>query len=225
MIKKVFPKLLVATLVFLAIGLSLKIIFNVSLADIRGWVLQFGPLAPVAYSVLLFLGLAVPFNPISDFLVVNLAALLFPPSTAVVATFCAHVAALVTNYFVGRRFGMLLLEKYLRPKELIVAKKFMLYLRPRLIFALRFIVPLTSVGVDAVSYIAGSERLKFWKFFLVSIIPWTTINVIYFYSTSYFRQHSIGFFFLPALVLVSVPLIIFSIGHKEDYRKVKQDLD
>jgi uncharacterized membrane protein YdjX (TVP38/TMEM64 family) len=99
----------------LRLGLLVAIILVASLVaqryididrdDIEDAVDRAGMLAPAVYAVVLFLGLSVPFNPVSDLATVSVAALVFEPHVSVGATFVAHTSALIVNYTVARRFG------------------------------------------------------------------------------------------------------------------------
>ncbi|GEM_PF-1799558 len=197
-------------------------IFGITIEDLKVTINSFGIFAPVAYAVILFFGLSVPFAPISDFLTVNLAAFFFPPMTSVIATFFAQAATLAFNYWVGRNFGDYFLKKILKESEAKKVESFIDQLSFRWIFGLRFLLPLTAIGIDAVSYASGIARLRFIKFFLVSLIPWTILNIAYFYSTSFFEGKSPVLFFLPAVVLIALPASFLFIKNKPKRLKLRR---
>ncbi len=195
--------LLVIALVALAVFLQQTIDF--SFDEIKETVDSAGIFGPLVYAFVLFLGLTVPFNPVSDLATVNVAALLFEPRVSVGATFLAHTAALSVNFFVARRFG----DRVLRLLSGDAATAFVERFGDRMtygsVFTLRFALPLTGIGIDVVTYLAAIGRLNFVRFYIVSIIPWTLVSLIYFYSTSYLRDRSLVLFFLPAVLLLIVP--------------------
>ncbi len=196
-------------IVFGILSFLIQKIFNINLDTLKNLITSFGPFAPVFYTVMLFLGLSVPLNPISDFLVVSLAALLFPPLTAVIATFCAQFLALTTNYWIARRFEHIVLRKITSADETESIERLSKKIRLTWIFALRFLLPLTAIGIDIVSYAAGTARINYKKFMLVSLIPWTTYSILFFYSTSLVEQISGKLFFVPAAILLGISLSIF----------------
>lgn len=75
----------------------------------------------------------------------------------------------------------------------------------RTVFVMRFMLPLTAIGIDFVSYAAGLKELRFWRYYLASIVPWTVLSVVYFTSTRLLRDRSLVWFFVPAAVLILVP--------------------
>ncbi len=199
-------------------SILLQQIFNIDFETIRNLVDYFGPAAPIAYSFLLFFGLTVPFNPISDLLVVSLAALLFPPVVSVSATFVAHLVALTANYLIGRKFLDRFLQKILAKKEVERIEDLSRRINLNWIFGLRFLLPLTAVGIDAVSYASGLAGLKFWRFLIVSMIPWTAINIFYFYSSSFLREINPALIVVPVGVLVGIPALIFAFQRRDSLK-------
>lgn len=214
--KQLILRLVLLFAALFLIGFGLQKTLQIDISSIQSWIESFGYLAPMIYSVMLFLGLSVPLNPISDFLLVNLAVLLFPPYIAVAATFIAHSLALATNYWLARRFGVGVLGKFATKKEMDYLIRMGEGIKVNFIFGFRFILPVTSIGIDVVSYASGISEFPFGKFFLASIIPWTILNVLYFYSTSYFKEVQPLLFFLPAIVLVIVPLGFLFVVRKKD---------
>lgn len=210
-------RLLFVFAVSFLISAILQQFFDIDLGKIKAVVNYFGPSAPIAYSALLFLGLTVPFNPISDFLVISLAALIFPPLTAIVATFIAHTGALVVNYWVGRKYVETLLKKLIADKDAQRIENLSHKINFGWIFGLRFLLPLTAIGIDVVSYASGLAKLPFGKFLLVSIIPWTIFNVLYFYSSSFLREINPALILVPAAVLVGIPILIISFRRRQTF--------
>lgn len=192
----------------LAISFLLGKIFVVNLADLRDIVSGFGIFAPLGYTLLLTLGLSVPFNPISDYLVVNLAVILLPLHFAIIGTFVAHSLSLTINYFIGRKYGWRLISKLTSEKEQEKIKELSHGITPLRIFYLRWLLPLTAIGIDIVSYAAGIAKIPFRKFFLSSIVPWTTLNILFFVSTKLLIDINIALILIPGLVLIFTPVII-----------------
>ena len=206
--KKLFAKFLIVFLVAFIVSVLLQRIFQISLKDLETTVNSFGLLAPIAYSIILTLGLSVPFNPVSDYLTVNLAAFLFHPLVAIVGTFAAHTLALTVNYWLARKFGWKILSRLLSGDEGNYLADLAEKIRPSQIFWLRWLLPLTAVGIDFVSYAAGLANLSFLRFYLVSIVPWTIINVLFFSSTNFVIDRATILFFIPGIIIVVTPLVV-----------------
>ena len=149
--------------------------------------------------------LTVPFNPISDLATVNVAAFLFEPELSIAATAVAQSGSLVFNYWFARHFGDRTLRLLSGEKAAAFVERFGGRMTYRTVFTLRFALPLTGIGIDVVTFLAALGRLGFFRFYLVSILPWLLIDIIYFYSTSYLRDQSFILFFLPAIILLVAP--------------------
>ena len=222
--RKLFAKLFLIFLFTFILSLLLQANFNFNAYDIKRWVASFGYNAPIIYSLLLFLGLSVPFNPISDYLVVTLAAFLFSPPIAILATFLSHSLSLSTNYFLATKFGWPILKRITNKEESFYLKTLSHKITPVKIFGLRWLLPLTGIGIDFVSYAAGLAKIPFSKFFLSSIVPWTILNVLFFTATSYFFNFAPLLFFLPALILITIPLGIYYL-FKNELRNLKGSIN
>lgn len=174
----------------------------------RIFVESFGILAPFIYTLLIFLGLTIPLNPISDFLLINLGVLMFPPYIAIICTFIAHSLSIVVNYFIGKRYGKKVLKKVVTPDSAKYLDKYLQKLTIKKLFIIRFIVPIATVfGTDVVSYVSGMRNLPFLKYFLASIIPWTILSVIYYTTSAYLLNISIFLYFVPVVLIVCVPIL------------------
>ena len=104
-------------LLFYAITFILTRVFNIGVDEIQLLIQSTGIFAPIVFGLLIFLGLTVPLNPISDFLVINIGVILFPPIVAIICTFIAHSLAISLNYFIGRKYGKKILDKVLTPES------------------------------------------------------------------------------------------------------------
>ena len=184
------------------LSLFLRTVISVSAADIELVVDGAGLLGPIAYSFVLTLGLVVPFNPVSDLLTVHVAALLFEPEMAIAGTFVAHTLALILNYGVARRYGQTTLKLLAGERVAELVNWLGERLSYKAVFLVRLMLPLTGIGIDVVSYLAGMQRLGFTRFYVASIVPWTLVNVLFFTSTAFFLERAPFLFFLPAVVLV-----------------------
>jgi len=198
-------RLIVVGAVLLVVIVIAQTQLRVSLDDIQSAVDRAGVLAPIAYAVVLFLGLSVPFNPVSDVATVNVAALVFEPEVAIVATIAAQSVSLTVNYFIARRFGHVLLRLATGRGRIDVVTRLEQQISYRTVFLTRFLLPLTAIGVDFISYLAGMRRLGFWSFFVASIVPWILLDLVYFYSTAYLKDRSLLLFFVPAVALIFGP--------------------
>ena len=197
-------------LVIVVVSLLAQRFLSVSQDDIEEAVDGAGVFAPLAYAVVLFLGLSVPFNPISDVATVSVAAFVFDPHVSVAATFGAHTAAFTVNYFVARRFGSRVVRLLAGARASELVSRVGDRLDARRVFAIRFLLPLTAIGIDVISYLSGLRQLNFARFFVASIVPWTIISVVFFYSTSVLREQSLFLFFLPAALLILVPVLVIA---------------
>lgn len=204
-------RLLIGGGTLLALVVVLQSTFRVSVQDLEDAVAAAGVFGPVAYAVVLFLGLTVPFNPVSDVATVNVAALVFDPEVSIVATFFAHSGAFAVNYYVARRFGNVGLRLITGRGEIKIVTKLRDQMGYRTILFTRFMLPLTAIGIDIISYLAGMRRMNFPRFYLASIVPWTIISVVYFVSTGYLKDQSLVLFLLPgALLILGPPALVFA---------------
>lgn len=207
--KKIFFKMVALFVIFFLTSMSLQNIFSIDLADIEKEVSSYGPIASLIYTAILFFGLTIPFNPISDTVVVLTAAIVFSPPVAIIATFIAHFTALTTNYFLSENFGWKIIRKFSKSSEEKQIENLAKHLTPRKIFALRFILPLTAIGIDVVSYAAAISKVNFKQFILASIIPWTILNIIFFTSASYLKNKSSVFVLIPVVVLIPLSYLLY----------------
>ena len=207
--KRLILNLILLYIALFSLGYLFQKTFNFTLRDLESVVSSFGIFAPFVYAVLLTLGLSVPMNPLPDYLLVNLAALSFSPQMAIVATFFAHSTALAINYFVARTFARGILKILANAVEFKNVEKLTRKIKIRVVFGMRFILPLTATGIDVVSYAAGFAKLPFYKFYVASIIPWSLISIIFFTTTSAVKEQSMALFFIPGMVLVFASFSIF----------------
>jgi uncharacterized membrane protein YdjX (TVP38/TMEM64 family) len=205
LLRKPSRRLLIGGGLLLIVVIGLQATVRVSVQDIEDAVARAGVLGPVAYAIVLFLGLSVPFNPVSDVATVNVAALVFEPGVSVAATFAAHTAALTVNFWVAKRYGHVGLRLITGRGEIAIVNRLSDQMSYRTVFVTRFMLPLTAIGIDIVSYLAGMRQLRFVPFFVASIVPWTILSVVYFYSTSYLKDRSLILFFVPAAALIFGP--------------------
>lgn len=204
----VAARLLAVLAVVGVVSLIAERVFDISVDDINDAIDAAGVLAPIIYSIVLFLGLSVPFNPVSDLATVNVAALVFPPTVSIPATFAAHTMALAVNYTVGRHYGATLLRRVASQRGAATVESLGHHFSYRALFLLRLALPLTAVGIDFVSYYSGMRRLPFVRFYVVSMVPWTILSIVFFTSTSLLKERSLVLFFLPAAVLIVAPSLI-----------------
>lgn len=208
-------RVLIFVFLFYSFVFAFSSFFDITIEDVRSVITSFGLLAPIVYTVILIFGLTIPFNPISDFLVVNVAALIFHPIVSIVFTFIAHSIALIVNYNVGKRYGKGVVNKVFDKRNSLYIEKFVRKLTLRKLFILRFFLPTSNVvGVEILSYLSGYDGLPFKKFFLASIIPWTILNIAYFTATYFLREKSLSLYFLPAVIMIGLPLALYIIYRK-----------
>lgn len=175
--------------------------------DLESWIDGAGALAPITYAVVLFLGLTVPFNPISDLLTVTVAALLLDPWVAIVATFAAQAASVTLNYVLARRYGPGVMRR-LKERNVPLVARIERHVTLKTVFLFRFALPLTGIGVDFISYLSGMRRLPFAPFFAATMGPWTLLSVIYFVSAGMLREVSPGLVLVPAIILLAVTSLV-----------------
>lgn len=198
-------RLLVGGGLLLIIIVILQSTVRVSVQDIEDAVAEAGVFGPIAYTILLSLGLSVPFNPVSDAATVSVAALVFSPEVSIAATFVAHSVSLIVNFMVAKRYGHVGIRLITGRGEIGIVNRLSDRMSYRTVFLTRFMLPLTAIGIDVVSYLAGMRGLRLAPFYIASIIPWTIISVVYFYSTSYLKDRSLVLFFVPAVALIFGP--------------------
>ena len=208
---KLTVKFILTIILAFALSVSLKNLLNINIDELKVIVGSFGIYAPAVYTFLLLLGLSVPFNPLPDYLLVNLAAFLFPAHIAIIATFFAHSFAVSINYLLARKFGWFVLDRITSKAEDTYLHKLSREITPPKIFWMRWLLPLTAIGIDIVSYAAGLAKLSFTRFYILSLIPWTTLNILFFVSTNFVIEKFLFFFFVPGLILVAIPLSLYSL--------------
>jgi len=207
-------KLVIIFVAIFSVGISAQQLFNINFDNLGSWINSFGIISPAIFSFLLFLGLSIPFNPLPDYLLVSLAAYLFTPYQAIAATFLAHTLAITVNFYFAQKLGAFFFKKLLNRKEEISVKKFSSQITLPRIFSMRFILPLTAIGIDVVSYASGIAKVSFLKFYIASIIPWTILSVIFFTSASYLKEISAGLILVPGIILAVISLSIVYLAKK-----------
>ncbi|MEX2376287.1 MAG: VTT domain-containing protein [Dehalococcoidia bacterium] len=171
--------------------------------DLEGAIDRAGLLGPIVYVVILTLGLTIPFNPVSDILTITVAAIVLDPKVAILATFIVHTIAVTVNYTIGYFYGTRLMDRVLERRDIPLLRRVRDGITVRAIFLLRFALPLTAIGVDWISYLAGAQRLRFSTYFVASMVPWTLMSVIYFSSAALLRETSPFLVLVPAVVLIT----------------------
>ncbi len=222
--RKSLFKLVAIFLCSLLFSFLLQRYFHVGLTQIQEFVTDAGVWAPLVYCLILFLGLSVPFNPISDSITVSIAALVFPPLVAILMTFIAHTAALTANYFVARTWGDDLLRRVLSKEELARIEKLGPRINPFWIFGFRFLLPLNAVGFDFISYAAGLSRMDFGRFYLASILPWTFLSIVFFTSSSLLRGINPALIFVPILLIIAIPATYLSIKNRSSIKNIAKEI-
>ena len=189
---------------------ALNLFVDVSRADLEHAIDRAGIWGAVTYAVILAAGLSIPFNPVSDLLTVTVAALVLDPLHAILATFAAHSFAIIVNYAVARRFGSGILDRVADQPRLGFLARLRESIDLKTVFVLRLALPLTAIGVDFVSYLAGMKRLNFAGYYLVSIVPWTVMSIVYFTSAGALRDTSPVLVFVPAVIMIAgTSLLVF----------------
>ncbi len=175
---------------------------DVDREDLEESIARAGIWGPVTYAVILALGLTVPFNPVSDLLTITVAALVLDPAEAILATFVAQAFSVTVSYLIARRIGGGILDRIADRPRLGFLARLRENIDLRTVFMLRLALPLTAIGVDFVSYLAGMRRLNFAGYFAVSLVPWTIMSVVYFTSAGMLRDTSPALVFVPAAILI-----------------------
>jgi len=195
-------------LVIVTIWVILNVFVDVDQEALETAIDRAGWWAPVAYAGILFLGLSVPFNPVSDLLTITVAAILLDPVEAILATFVAQASSITVNYLIAARYGGGVLERLEHEPKLSFVGRLRENIDLRSVFVLRLALPLTAIGVDFVSYLAGMKRLSFPGYFLVSIAPWTAMSVVYFTTAGILREASPFLVFVPAGIIIAVSSLL-----------------
>ena len=189
-------------LFLLVLLIAMNVFVDVDRDDLESRIGDAGIWGPVIYAVILGLGLTIPFNPVSDLLTVTVASLVLDPIEAIVATFAAQAFSVTVSYLVALRFGSGLLEKLDDQPRLRFIARLRENIDLRTVFVLRLALPLTAIGVDFVSYLAGMKRLNFLGYFVASMTPWTVMSVVYFTTAGYLRETSPVLVFVPAAIII-----------------------
>lgn len=190
-------------LLLAALFIALHWFVDIDREDLEARIDRAGVWGPVAYAVILALGLMIPFNPVSDLLTITVAALVLDPFEAIVATFAAHFVAVTVSYVVARRFGAGILDRVAEQPRLGFLQRLRESIDLRTVFVLRLALPLTAIGVDFVSYLAGMKRLNFAGYLVASLVPWTLMSVVYFTSAGALRDVSPVLVFVPAVAIIA----------------------
>jgi len=169
---------------------------------------SYGRIAPIIYGILLFLGIAIPFNPIPDYALVFSASILLPPADSIIATFCAHTLAISVNYIIGQKIGFKAIDIIAKKSEMEMLKQISKKITAKQVFALRWVLPLSAIGVDVVSYASGMAKINFPKYFLASIVPWTIYSLLFFTITGQTRDQSSIYVFIVSGVFVAISIMI-----------------
>ena len=197
-----------AAFVIVTVWIVLNVFIEVDRDDLERAIDRAGLWAPVAYAAILFLGLTIPFNPVSDLLTITVAAIVLDPVEATLATFVAQACSITVNYLIAARYGGGALERLEAQPTL----RFLARLRDnidlRTVFVLRLALPLTAIGVDFVSYLAGMKRLNFPGYVVVSLAPWTVMSVVYFTTAGILREASPFLVFVPAGIIIAVSSLL-----------------
>lgn len=212
---KLLIKLILWMFIITFLGFLLENIIGVDFNAVQNWVKSFGIFAPLAYSFLLYLGLTIPFNPLPDSALLVFAAFTFPPYFSIPATFLAQVLAICTNYYLGRKFGWKIIEKITSEEDLNSIKQLTKKISLRLIILIRFVPSATAIGFDVLSYAAALTQIPFKKLFWASIIPWTILNILFFISTYALKEISSYLFFIPALAIIGIPVLVIYLAKKQ----------
>ncbi len=195
--------------------LVLNATIDVDQEDLERAIDRAGLFGPVVYAVILTLGLTIPMNPVSDLLTVTVASIVLDPTAAIGATFIAQSIGVTVNYVVGYRYGTRLLDRMLERRDVPIVRRVRDQITVRAIFLLRFALPLTAIGIDWISYLAGAQRLRFGAYFVASMVPWTLMSVIFFVSASLLRETSPFLVLVPAVALIVLAsLLVFVLGHR-----------
>lgn len=195
-------KLVALAALAIAALLMLNMVVEVDQDDLERAIDRAGILGPIAYTVILALGLTIPMNPVSDTLTVTVASIVLDPKVAILATAIAQSIAVTVNYYLGARYGTALIDRMLERRDIAIVRRVRDGITIRAIFLLRFALPLTAIGVDWISYLAGAQRLRFSSYFVASMVPWTTMSVIFFVSAAQLRETSPFLVVLPAVGLI-----------------------
>lgn len=190
------------------IWIVLNVFIEVDRDELETAIDRAGFWAPVAYAAILFLGLTIPFNPVSDLLTITVAAIVLDPVEAILATFVAQACSITVNYVIAARYGGGALELLEAQPRLGFLARLRDNIDLRTVFVLRLALPLTAIGVDFVSYLSGMKRLSFAGYFVVSLAPWTVMSVVYFTTAGILREASPFLVFVPAAIIIAVSSLL-----------------
>lgn len=172
---------------------------------IREWIQSFGLWAPMVYIALMTLAIVVV--PIPDFVIGLAAGILFPWYVASLYTLIADFLGSSITFFIARRFGRPMVERFVKKEQLHDMDALSLHFGTKTIFLIR-LVP--GFNFDLVGYLVGLTPLSYQKYIVATMIGILPRRI----GTYYLIDHSmhIGPLFILVGILFSmviVPILFF----------------
>lgn len=134
--------------------------------------------------------------------------MVFQENTVFYTTIAAIIAS-VSNFFIARRFGRKIVIKIVGIDEITKIDKFMENHGLQSVFLSRIFLGMFH---DVISYLSGLTNLKFWPYFLVSMLGMIPGNVlIYFLST----KINSPFVYISSLVAIGYTFLAIAIIYKK----------
>jgi uncharacterized membrane protein YdjX (TVP38/TMEM64 family) len=137
----------------------------IGIDQIRGFVKDSGPLAPVSY--ILVQALSMVLAPMSATSVMVLAGTLFGPGLSFVYAYIGSMLGFSLNFWIARVFGRNLLAKIGGKDDLQKIDKLIKILHPNSIYILPVLL---FFMIDFISYLAGFTKVKFKIYILIVAI-------------------------------------------------------
>lgn len=197
---------------------------NTKIEHVRFLISSSGTLAPFLYILLFSLGFILPLASILNSVLFLVAGLLFSPLDAIFYTLIADLVGISVNFFLARRYGISLLNKFLKDEQVKQIQKFTGKITWEFIAILRLLPGIGNLGIDIVSYASGLSRIRWIIFVISTLIPWAVIDFVHFFSLNYFVLSSNGIFLLPLYLFVTIPTLFLMLRRRKEYEDLRKEL-
>lgn len=141
-------------------------------AKFKNYIVGLGPLAELGYVAAVMLEVLIAFIP--GWFVYPVGGAVFGLFQTVLLVLLGNFLAASISFWVGRRWGMLLLNKFISKKHVAKFEQFMENRGALSIFLLK-LNPITSF--DLWNYLAGASPINFWKFSLANLLGITPLVI------------------------------------------------
>lgn len=198
-------------------GYRLGLFHKSSIAEMRNYISNFGPWAPIVYIIMFTL---VPLTLFPDAVLAVAGGMIFGVWLGALYTIIGAVCGGILSFFIARHFGRGLVEKLIKHKaqwfdDGVEKKGFLL------IFILR-LVPL--IPYDVISYGAGLSKIKFKDFLTATVIGIIPGVLVYANLGDKSGSASAMQFVMACLILIALFGVSFVIKKKFTFSRLQTTL-